>query len=85
MTSVADSASPREVTLVNLGPARLVEAIAAGEDDAVITWDIWAYEARKQLGEIAVNWPARIGQDLYWLVITTRGLIEKKPTGARRI
>lgn len=73
-----------QVTLVNLGPIRLVEAIAAGEVDAVISWDIWAFEARKRLGESAVNWPARIGQNLYWLVITTRQLIEKKPLVVER-
>lgn len=76
--------NPEEVTLVDLGPVRLVEAIAAGEVDAVITWDIWAYEARKRLGESAVNWPARIGQNLYWLVITTRRLIEQKPMVVER-
>ncbi|MHC1727816.1 MAG: ABC transporter substrate-binding protein [Syntrophobacteraceae bacterium] len=73
-----------EVTLVNLGPARLVDAIADGEVDAVIIWDIWVHEAKKRLGLNAVNWPARIGQDYYWLVITTAGLIDRKPAAIER-
>ena len=73
-----------EVTLVDLGPARLVEAVANGEVDAVILWDIWAYEAKKRLGANSVSWPARVGQDFYWLVITTKELIEKKSAALER-
>jgi NitT/TauT family transport system substrate-binding protein len=73
-----------EVTLVDLRPALLVEAVANGEVDAVILWDIWVHEAKKRLGALAINWPARIGQDFYWLVVTTRELIETKPAAVER-
>jgi NitT/TauT family transport system substrate-binding protein len=73
-----------EVTLVDLGPALLVDAVANGDVDAIILWDKWVHEAQKRLGAGGVSWPARIGQDFYWLVITTRELIEKKPAAVER-
>lgn len=73
-----------EVKLIDLGPAQLVEAVVSGEVDAFISWDIWVYEAKKRLGANAVSWPARIGQDFYWLAITTNTLIAKKPAALER-
>ena len=67
-----------EVTLVNLSPSQLVESISNGEVDAIISWEIWVYEAKERLQEKALSWPARIGQGFYWLVVAGNDFIQAK-------
>lgn len=73
-----------EVTLVNLIPSRLVESFSSGELDAMISWEQWVYEAKTRLGENARSWPARMGQDFYWLLIAKEGFIQEKSATLER-
>jgi ABC-type nitrate/sulfonate/bicarbonate transport system substrate-binding protein len=76
--------SPDEVTRINLSPSELVEAISTGEVDAIMSWEIWAYEAKKVLGEKAMSWPARIGLDFYWLLIAKGEFIRARASAIER-
>ena len=64
-----------EVTVVNIAPTGMVDAIAGGEVDAISIWDIYVYQASKRLGDNAISWPAQNSQDYHWLLITRESLI----------
>jgi ABC-type nitrate/sulfonate/bicarbonate transport system substrate-binding protein len=61
--------SPRDVTAVPVPPARQVEAVVSGEVDAVSAFDVYAFDARKQLGENAVAWDVQNTLDYQWLLV----------------
>ena len=67
--------SPAEVTLVNLPPPQLVEALAAGEVDAAITWQphVAAIEAKLGAGGITFSGD---GFDTYLLLVTRQDKLE---------
>lgn len=48
-----------DVTVVDLRPNKLVEALAAGDIDAVSTWEPHGLGARQRLGDRAVVFPAK--------------------------
>jgi ABC-type nitrate/sulfonate/bicarbonate transport system substrate-binding protein len=73
-----------EVTLVDLAPSQLAGSLLNGEVDAIISWERWVYEAKKQLGENAASWPAHTGQDVYWLLITKEGFLKDKGPAMER-
>lgn len=58
-----------EVTAVNVPPARIAAVVASGEVDAISSWDVNVYNARKRLGDNAVAWPAQNYLEWYWLLI----------------
>jgi NitT/TauT family transport system substrate-binding protein len=57
------------VTAVNIPPARIAAAVVDGEVDAISSWDVNVYDARKRLGDNAVSWPAQNYLEWYWLLI----------------
>jgi NitT/TauT family transport system substrate-binding protein len=58
------------VTIVDRTPPQLVDAITAGDLDAVTVWEPYSYNAEKNLGASAVSFPAQAGQSYYWLLVT---------------
>lgn len=58
------------VTLVAIPPSRQVEALTSGEVDAVSSFDVFAHESKKQLGEKAVAWDAQNKLAYQWLLVT---------------
>jgi NitT/TauT family transport system substrate-binding protein len=75
---------PQTVNIVNMTPAKLVEAIVEGEVDAILSWDIFVYEAKKELGEKAISWPAQGGQVVYWLLSSTREFVDSRSDVIKR-
>ncbi len=71
--------APEDVTIVNMSPSRLAQAIAEGRVDVISSWDLYAYEAKKALGDGGLAWSAQNGQELNWLLITRQDLIATKP------
>ncbi len=59
----------KEITLVDLLPSRLSDALAQGEVDAVIVWQPWASQIENQVLKDKVVWPAQSNQLLYWNII----------------
>jgi NitT/TauT family transport system substrate-binding protein len=59
-----------EITPVALPPGRQVEAIVAGDVDAVSAFEVYAYSARKQLGHNAVAWDSQNTLAYQWLLVT---------------
>lgn len=56
------------VTLVDISPEKLVNALADGQVDAILTWDAQAFEAKKRLGDLVVTWSAQNRQEFYWVL-----------------
>jgi NitT/TauT family transport system substrate-binding protein len=82
---LAHAISPDEVTRVEVPPARTVEAIETGEVDAVSTWDVYVYEAKRRLGDNAASWPAQNNQNYHWLLAAREGSIRTSPEAMRRL
>lgn len=61
--------SIKEITLVDLLPSQLQDALAHGDVAAVIAWQPWANQIEKQVLNDKVVWPAQSNQLLYWNVI----------------
>jgi NitT/TauT family transport system substrate-binding protein len=73
-----------DIQVVNLLPSEQVEAITKGDIDAIMVWEPFATMAKKELGTNAVSWEGQSGQDEYWLLLSTTGVIEKKSRALRR-
>ncbi len=66
---LANAIPAGEVNMVNAPPANIADALVSGEVDAMSSWDVNVYSARKRLGENGVSWPAQNYLDWYWLLI----------------
>jgi len=76
--------SPDDVTLVSIPPARQVEAVVAGEVDAVSAFEIYAFVAKEQLGENAVSWDSQNNLGYQWLLVTGESYT-KSPEAIKRL
>jgi ABC-type nitrate/sulfonate/bicarbonate transport system substrate-binding protein len=73
-----------DIQVVNLLPSEQVKAVTKGVVDAVMVWEPFATMAKQELGSNAVSWEGQSGQDEYWLLLSTAGVIEKKSRALRR-
>lgn len=69
----------KEVTLVDVKPLDLADAMAAGKVDAVLIWAPIAQEIIRKVGPDTINWPAQGGQSVYRLLVTREEYIKKYP------
>jgi NitT/TauT family transport system substrate-binding protein len=75
----------KDVTIVNVNPFDLAEALAAGKVDAVLIWEPITYEIIKKMGPNAIAWPAQEGQDFYWLLVGQEEYIKRNPGTIERL
>lgn len=73
---ISEDIPVKEVTAVNLPPARQTDAVVNGEVDAVSAFEIFAYEARKRLGANAVSWESQNNLAYHWLLATNEAVIQ---------
>lgn len=59
-------------------------AFLRGNTDAVVIWNPFAYNWKKELGIQAVSWNAQVNHPFYFLALTTSELIDKNPDMVRR-
>lgn len=76
--------SLHEVTIVDLSPSEIVEAISNDEIDAALTWDPNIYEIKNRLGENWVSWPGQSGQDFYFILLGKEGWVETHASAVER-
>jgi ABC-type nitrate/sulfonate/bicarbonate transport system substrate-binding protein len=67
------------VAIVDVHPADLEDALATGRVDAVVVWEQWVYEIKKNLGDKIISWPAQSGQKYYWLLMSTDAWVKARP------
>lgn len=75
--------SASEVTTVNIPPTGIAEALEGGEVDAISSWDINVYNAKKLLGENAVSWPAQNNTEWQW-VLAVKESLTRSPEAIKR-
>lgn len=76
---------PRSVTIMDLPPPRIVEALVQGTADAAVTWEPFVAEITQQLAANVRVWPAQFGQAYSLLLICTAGFSEKRPETAKKM
>lgn len=76
--------STDQVTLVDLAPAKLVEAIVAGTIDAGIVWEPHVLAIKRQLGENAVTLMDG-GTEAHLLLVATQGWLSTRGSVARKL
>lgn len=72
-----------DVALVDLTPLQQVEAIVEGRVDAACTFVPHVDTMKQRLGERAISWPAQAGAPYYFLLLSTRERLERKPPFAQ--
>jgi ABC-type nitrate/sulfonate/bicarbonate transport system substrate-binding protein len=81
---VLEKIQSEDIQFVNLLPSEQVKAVTKGDVDAVMVWEPFATMAKQEMGTNAVSWAGQSGQDEYWLLLSTVGIIEKKSRAIRR-
>ena len=81
---ILEKIQSEDIQVVNLLPSEQVTAVTKGDVDAVMVWEPFATMAKQELGSNAVSWEGQSGQDEYWLLLSTAGVIEKKSRALRR-
>jgi ABC-type nitrate/sulfonate/bicarbonate transport system substrate-binding protein len=76
---------PRTVTIVDLPPLKLIEAILNGRVDAAIIWEPYARNIKQKLAGNALSWPAQSDQQFYFLLICGTDFAEKRPEAAKKM
>lgn len=76
---------PQAVTVVDLPPLKVNEAIAQGSVDAAITWEPYVWEIKQKLAGKALSWPAQSDQAFYFLLICNSDFAEKRPEAAKKL
>jgi len=83
---ILNQIDPGQVTIVDIKPLHLAEALATGKVDAVQIWEPIIYDVVKKIGsQAAITWPAQGGQDLYWLLLCRKELIKKNPAAIKKL
>jgi NitT/TauT family transport system substrate-binding protein len=77
--------SLEEVTVIDVKPWNLGEALASGKADAVLIWEPIIYDVMNKVGSNAITWPAQQGQDLYWVLVGRENLIKKNPAALEKL
>ena len=81
---ILEKIQSEDIQVVNLLPSEQITALTKGDVDAVMVWEPFATMAKQELGSNAVSWEGQSGQDEYWLIFSTAGVIEKKSRALRR-
>jgi len=81
---VSNSLSREDVVAVPIPPAKQAEALIAGEIDATSAFDVYAYDAKKKLGENAAAWDIQGNVDFQWL-LATKESSTRSPEALKRL
>ena len=76
---VLNGLSLRNVTIVYLQPAELVDALVRGDVDAAFSFEPNIYKMRQKLGENAVVWPVNLGQHAQFSLVCNEVTLQEHP------
>lgn len=76
---------PRSITIVDLPPLQVVEAVVQGSVDAAVTWEPHVWNIEQQLSGNGRTWSAQSDQQFHFLLLSTPEFAEKRPEAARRL
>lgn len=73
------------ITIIDLQPDELVDALVAGRIDAVSSWNPHTANLLGRLGDRAIPFYSAETYKLYWNVVATRDFIARHPDAIRRV
>jgi NitT/TauT family transport system substrate-binding protein len=76
---------PRTITIVDLPPQKVIEAILEGSVDAAIIWEPYAWNIKQKLAGNAISWPAQSDQQYHFLLICGTDFAEKRSPAAKKM
>jgi ABC-type nitrate/sulfonate/bicarbonate transport system substrate-binding protein len=76
--------SRTDITAVAIPAERQAEAVVTGEVDAVSAFEVYAFAARKELGENAVSWDSQNTLGYQWLLVTRKSSTQS-PEATKRL
>ncbi|MBA4419194.1 MAG: hypothetical protein C0392_15000 [Syntrophus sp. (in: bacteria)] len=76
---------PRTVTIVDLPPQKLIEAITKGSVDAAITWEPNVWNIKQKLAGNVLSWPAQSDQQFNFLLICGTDFAENRSEAAKKM
>jgi NitT/TauT family transport system substrate-binding protein len=76
---------PRTVTIVDLPPLKVIEAISNGNVDAAITWEPYVWNIKQMLAGKVLSWPAQSDQQFHFLLICGADFAEKRPEATKKM
>lgn len=85
-TFLTEHGIPAEsVTFLDLPPPGILEALAAGNADAAMTWEPTVGWIKQRLGESVVHWPGQGGRGYYFVLLTRDEFLRDRPRAAERL
>jgi NitT/TauT family transport system substrate-binding protein len=75
----------KEVTVVDVGPSQMAQALAAGKVDAVLWVPPFTQEIINQMGDDAIALKAQGGQDYYVLLATREEYLKARPAAVAKL
>jgi ABC-type nitrate/sulfonate/bicarbonate transport system substrate-binding protein len=77
--------SSKDVEIIPLESPDLKDALLEGRVDAVVTWQPYSFDIKNQGGNGIIVWPGQTAQEGYWLLVTTRKVIQAKSASLERL
>jgi NitT/TauT family transport system substrate-binding protein len=81
---MTENISPKDITAVDIPPARQVEALVDGKVDAVSAFELFSFEAKERLGENAVSWDSQNNLAYHWILAAEESLT-RSPEPLKRL
>ncbi len=76
--------SIRDVTLVDVRPAQFVDAISAGDVDAIVAWQPFVDRITRAQGSSVVVWPAQSSQAAYGVLVSNSNWVGQHQSTVNR-
>lgn len=74
-----------DITWVDLKPQAMVDALSAGQVDAVLVWPPFSSKIHGQFGDRIVEFDGQPGQDYYYLLMSRQDWLAQHPEVAERV
>lgn len=73
-----------DIEMVDLNPDMMVDALTAGEVDAIIVWHPYSFYVKQALGSKVVHWMAQSNQPYYFLLQAKEEFVRERPDAVVR-
>ncbi len=74
-----------DVTLVPLPFDKIPKALEDGEIDAAASINLFSHQIKQKMGENIVSWSAQVGQDVFWLLVSTEDFTKNRPQAVNKL
>ena len=75
----------RQLRIVDIKATEFEEAIMSGDFDAIVTWQPYAFQLKRKLGNKIALWPVQSSQLMYWNIVGTRDWLSTHREKVKRV